>query len=1535
MKFFHHHKKLSREMRLKRSKYGLAKKMGSAFGTLICIILIVCIMAVLKMHHVQKKFKILEQEYIPQVEKSGLLEHHVLKIMYHLHNYILSEEEQEIEKGMKELQIVKDLIQAAQELAERAPHLVTLKETLPQVETGISEFEKVIQAAVTSITQMIKTRQVLDETSQKYMQTTHEFLESQRHTLDQGIPSEPPSPQFFEHLKTTRTIHKVIELGNIIRLKTYQAQALLKPEFIQNTQGEFELIEEKLEELASFFHTEENIQRINTIGNAAQHYQQTLHELLSNWMALQEVGQQGDLIAVPILKLTRNIAVHGMQETKHIAEETDTALLLASRSLIIGQLITIIAGIVIAKKLTRGILDPVMKGVNFAKAVAAGDFSATIGILPRDEIGMLINALKEMKDRIYAVLQETDTLICAVQGGKMNVHGNTEAFEGDWRKLIVGINDLIDAFVTPITKVATALDQIANGDLPEKMTEEYKGDFNEIKNNLNMLIGSMNTITQLAEEIANGNLTVNFKQCTQKNRLMGALKAMLAVLNDLLGEMGGLIRCIQNGNLKARGNPEGFSGGWQELIIGINQLIEAFVIPLNTTAGYIDRIAKGDIPEKITSEHKGDLNDVKNNLNMLIEATGEITRIAQEIAGGNVKVEVQPRSEQDELMQALEKMISYIQDVAEVAERISGKELQIEITPKSDQDVLNHSLRNMVNTLQTMHLEVDKTMTAIQQQNWLKTGQAELSNTMRGEQEPVALAQNIVTYLAGYLQAQVGAIYLTDEENLLRLVGSYAYLKRKGNLNAFKLGEGLIGQAALEKHSIVFSDIPENYIRISSGLGNAVPQNILVAPFLYENEVKGIIELGTAKEFRDIDMDFLNQAAENIAVAFNTAQTRSKMQELLDATQQQAEELQIQQENLRVVNEELEAQAQTLRESERKLQFQQEELRQSNKQLESQTEELQQQQTTLEEKNMALQQAQREVEEKAQELEISSKYKSEFLANMSHELRTPLNSLLILSKLLTENKEGNLTGKQLEFTSTIHAAGSDLLELINEVLDLSKIEAGKMTLAIEAMNLQELSDYVTQNFQHVVEDKGLTFSIELAEDVPATIRTDRQRMKQIVKNFLSNALKFTTQGSLRVQINRPVDGSFSRIDPAHAIAIAVTDTGIGIPEDKQHVIFEAFQQADGTTSRKYGGTGLGLSISRELAKLLGGEIRLQSQEGQGSTFTLYLPESLPGKKEETSGETAEGQSESHTATQKRARSVSAPSQPSPLPPVSVVEAIPEDNREQSLPVTKNLLIIEDDARFADILGNLASEKGFNVLIASNGTEGSQLAAQHKLTGIVLDVGLPDMDGRAVIEKLKTNPDTQHIPIIVYTGKELSKEEENSLKKYTRSIIIKGAKSHERLLSEISLFLHQVDRVTPEKPQADQLPPSHAGSEFQGKTVLLVDDDIRNVFALTNVFENEEMTVIMAESGKEALELLPPHPEIDLVLMDIMMPEMDGYETMRAIRKQTQYQKLPVIALTAKAMKEDRQKCLDAGANDYLSKPIDMDKLFSLLRVWLC
>ncbi|MEE4357161.1 MAG: response regulator [Desulfococcaceae bacterium] len=963
-------------------------------------------------------------------------------------------------------------------------------------------------------------------------------------------------------------------------------------------------------------------------------------------------------------------------------------------------------------------------------------------------------------------------------------------------------------------------------------------------------------------------------------------------------------------------------------------------------------------------------------------------------------------------------------------------------------------LRNMQGE-KTGHIEIVQDISETRrlkkkadERHWLQSGESNLNHLIRGEQDIDSLGKIIIDFLCKYLNVYAGALYLYDEKTeKLRLRSAYAYKKRKDLSSEFAPGEGLVGQAALEKESILICNVPDDYIHISSALGSAKPRNIIVAPFLFDDEIMGVIELGAFHDFTPLEREFLDNIVRHIGVVINTALSRTRMENLLFRTQTQAEELQVQQEELRQANAELEEQTRALRVSESDLQEQQEELRVINEELEERTQDLEEQRDDVEKKNEALRIAHREIELKARDLEIAGKYKSEFLANMSHELRTPLNSILILSQLLADNKEKNLNRKQQEFAETIHSSGSDLLSLINDILDLSKVEAGKLDMVVEEMNLAELANDVRRTFEQVAVQKGLHLHVETEPNLPLTIQTDVKRVWQILKNLLSNAFKFTEKGGVTLRIFPPDAGTDFQSDlhPDNALAFSVSDTGIGIPKEKQGLIFQAFQQVDGTTSRKYGGTGLGLSISKEFARALGGEIRLESEPDKGSSFTLYLPLRSEGHQKKIPGPEP---ASPPPAIQDRSTAMPNPEE-SDHPFV-------KDDRRKIAKGDKSLLIIEDDPNFCRILLELAHEKNFKVLVAEDGETGLHFADYFHPSGIILDIGLPGIDGWQVMERLKENPETRHIPVhfisvndnplvalrmgavgfitkpvsvemlddvfnrienivsrpvkklliveddevqkksmmqligngdvesvaadsaqeafrllseehfdcmildlglgdmsgfellakirknkkfahipvIIYTGKDISKDEEKKLQKYADSIIIKGVRSPERLLDETSLFLHRVESELPKNQQQMLLTVHDKEDIFKDKKILIVDDDMRNVFALASVLEEKGMKILEARNGKESLEKLSRHPDTDLVIMDIMMPEMDGYEAIGRIRQDMRLNKLPIIAITAKAMKGDKNKCVEAGANDYLAKPVDTDKLLSLLRVWL-
>ncbi|WP_024694668.1 response regulator [Pseudomonas syringae] len=932
----------------------------------------------------------------------------------------------------------------------------------------------------------------------------------------------------------------------------------------------------------------------------------------------------------------------------------------------------------------------------------------------------------------------------------------------------------------------------------------------------------------------------------------------------------------------------------------------------------------------------------------------------------------------------------------------------------------------------------------LQKVAWLRNGQSELAEQVLGQLTLNMLGRNILQFLARYLGASVAAVYVRQEHGGLTRVASYGFSREQEEREqTIHSDEGIVGQAARQDRVISLNDVPVDYFKVSSGLGDGSPRSVIVVPTSNDDQVNGVIELGFLHALTEQDVEFLELISDNVGTSIEAARYRQRLQEVLAETQQLNEELQVQQEELRTANEELEEQSRILKESQAHLETQQAELEQTNEQLSEQSQALEDQRDALDRNNEELNRAQVELQARADELQRSSKYKSEFLANMSHELRTPLNSSLILAKLLAENPTENLTAEQVKFAESIYSAGNDLLNLINDILDISKVEAGKLEVRPENSSVSRLVDGLRNMFQPLATEKRLEFTVEMQAGAPTMLFTDRQRLEQILKNLLSNAIKFTEAGAVSMIVSR---------QPGAGIAFTVRDSGIGIAEEHQQSIFEAFRQADGTTNRRYGGTGLGLSISRDLAALLGGSISVTSAPGQGSIFTLVLPEQyIEQAVDYQIASTAPVVSPPVPALPVIARPVIEPT-------AERDETIPvfDDDREKAPFDKRCILVIEDEVRFAQILFDLAHELGYYCLVAHAADDGFNLAARFTPDAILLDMRLPDHSGLTVLQRLKELAPTRHIPVhvisvedrqeaalhmgaigyavkpttreelkdvfakleakltqkvkrillveddalqrdsiarligdddieitavgfaqealdllrdtlydcmiidlklpdmlggellkrmateeicsfppvIVYTGRNMTRDEETELMKYSRSIIIKGARSPERLLDEVTLFLHKVESQLSNERQKMLKTARSRDKVFEARKILVVDDDVRNIFALTSALEHKGAVVEIARNGFEAIAKLNEVEDIDLVLMDVMMPEMDGYEATIEIRKDPRWRKLPIIAVTAKAMKDDQERCLQAGSNDYLAKPIDLDRLFSLIRVWL-
>ncbi len=1351
-------------------------------------------------------------------------------------------------------------------------------------------------------------------------------------------------------------------------------------------------------------------------------------------------------------------------------------------------------------------------------AVANGDLSKKITVDVRGEILELKNTINTMVDQLNAFASEVTRVAREVgTEGKLGGQAQVKGVAGTWKDLTDNVNFMASNLTSQVRNIADVTTAVANGDLSKKITVDVRGEILELKNTINTMVDQLNgfasEVTRVAREVGTeGKLggqaqvkgvagtwkdltdSVNFMAANLTNQVRNIAAVTTAVATgdlskkitvDVRGEILELKNTINTmvdqlgtfasevtrvarevgteGKLGGQAQVQGVAGTWKDLTDNVNFMAENLTNQVRGIARVVTDVANGNLKRKLVLEAKGEIEQLAETINGMIDTLAtfadQVTTVAREVGiegklGGQASVPGAAgtwRDLTDNVNRLAANLTTQVRAIAEVATAVTKGDLSRAIDVEAAGEVA--SLKDNINEMIVNLRETTEKNTA---QDWLKTNLAKFTRLLQGQRDLITVSRTILSELAPLVSMQHGVFYINDGQNGdpdLKLLASYAYTERKSLSNRFRAGEGLVGQAALERQSILLTEVPADYVQISSGLGQAKPLNIVVMPVLFEGEVKAVLELASFYRFSDIHLTFLNQLTESIGIVLNTITATMRTEELLKQSQSLAVELQTRQQELTETNAQLEQQARTLQASEERLKQQQEELQQTNEELEEKAELLVRQNMEVEKKNREIEQARTSLEEKAEQLSLTSKYKSEFMANMSHELRTPLNSLLILSKLLAQNIDGNLTEKQVEFARTIHSSGSDLLELINEILDLSKIESGTMDVDVQAVQFVELQSYVDRTFREVALAKGLQFETRLSPDTPTTIDTDPKRLQQILKNLLSNALKFTEQGSVTLTVETAKGGwspDLSSLNHSpRVIAFRVADTGIGISADKHRLIFEPFQQADGTTSRKYGGTGLGLSISREIARLLGGEIKLASQVGAGSTFTLYLPESYePARTQPASAAAAR-------AVRERSAADAA------LRPIAVDESLlaesdVQDDREVIAAADRVVLIIENDLSFVGILSDMAREKGFKVLAAVRGDVGLAMAKHYQPDAITLDIDLPVMDGWTVLDRLKHDPATRHIPVhiismleeaqrgmrlgamaylskpvaresldaafssitgfierkvknllvvedndverqsiveligngdvkttavatgaealaalesqmfdclvldlglsdmsgfdllekmkerpraaqvpvIVYTGKELSKKQETELRRLAETIIIKDVKSPDRLLDETALFLHRVESSLPaeKRKMLEQL--HQHDPALAGRRALIVDDDIRNIFALTSVLEQHDVEVFYAENGRDGLKMLEDIPDVDVVLMDVMMPEMDGYEAMRRIREKRSMRDLPIIALTAKAMKGDREKCIEAGASDYITKPVDTEQLVSLLRVWL-
>ena len=1315
-------------------------------------------------------------------------------------------------------------------------------------------------------------------------------------------------------------------------------------------------------------------------------------------------------------------------------------------------------------------------------AVAKGDLSKKITVDVKGEILELKNTVNTMVDQLNAFASEV-TRVAREVGTEGKLGGQAEVPEvaGTWKDLTDNVNFMASNLTAQVRNIAEVATAIAGGDLSKKITVDVRGEILLLKDTLNTMVEQLRSfaaeVTRVAREVGTegrlgGQAVVpgvggTFKDLTDNVNLLAAnlttqvrniaevttavargdlsrkitvdvkgeilelkntINTMVDQLNAFAGEVTRVAREVgTEGKLGGQAEVPGVAGTWKDLTDTVNFMAANLTEQVRGIVKVVTAVADGDLKQNLTVKSKGEVAALADTINNMTETLAtfadQVTSVAREVGvegrlGGQANVPGAAGTWKDltgnvNLLAA--NLTSQVRAIAEVATAVTKGDLtrSIQVDARGEVAELKDNINTMIGNLRL-------TTQVNTEQDWLKTNLARFTNMLQGQRDLTTVGRLLLTELAPLINAHMGVIYqVTNPETpQLRLLSAYASDGANPHPVVVQFGEGLIGQCAMDKRQRLVADIPADTAPINSALLRVVPKNLVVLPILFENQVKAVIELSSVSSFTTSQMTFLEQLTDSIGIVLNSIEATMQTEGLLTQSQQLAGELQTQQKELQQTNEQLEQKAQQL--AERNVE--------------------------VERKNQEIEQARRALEEKATELSLTSKYKSEFLANMSHELRTPLNSILILGQQLTENPDGNLSAKQVEFARTIHGAGTDLLNLISDILDLSKIESGTVTVDAEEILTSSLLETVGRPFRHEAENRQLSFSVEVDENLARSMVTDSKRLQQVLKNLLSNAFKFTAEGGVKLSVSAAVGGWSAEhpiLNNAPAVvAFEVTDTGIGIPLEKQKLIFEAFQQADAGTSRKYGGTGLGLAISRELASLLGGEIHLRSAPGKGSTFVLYLPLKYSGP-------------------------TVAPRNPSPSPfspppalqaaatQERVIEQLPDD-RLNLEPGDTILLIVEDDPHYARVLIDLARDKGFKVLVANRGAEALELAKQFQPAAVSLDVFLPDMLGWTVLSQLKHNPLTRHIPVqiitldedrqhalargafsfvnkptttegvsealsqikeyakprrkrllivednaaeqmsirellghddieivmsdtgagalstlrnspcdcvvldlrlpdmtgfevldkirndetlsnvpvVVFTGRELSAEEDAELHTMARSIVVKGVESPERLLDETSLFLHRVITELPIEKQRMLEKLNSSDEDLIGKTALLVDDDARNIFALSSVLERRGMKVLTATTGHEAIALVESNPNIAIVLMDIMMPQMDGYQTIGVIRENPSFGRLPIIALTAKAMKGDREKCLEAGASDYLAKPVNTEQLLLAVRMWL-
>ncbi|ETK31512.1 HAMP domain-containing protein, partial [Microbispora sp. ATCC PTA-5024] len=1203
-----------------------------------------------------------------------------------------------------------------------------------------------------------------------------------------------------------------------------------------------------------------------------------------------------------------------------------------------------------------------------ATAVAKGDLSQKITVEAKGEVAALAQTINTMVDTLSAFADEVTRVAREVgTEGRLGGQADVKGVSGTWKALTESVNVMADNLTDQVRSIAEVTTAVARGDLSQKIRVDARGEILELKETINTMVDQLSSfadeVTRVSREVGTegrlgGQATVRgvsgtWKDLTDSVNVMAsnltsqvrsiAQVATAVARGDLSqkitveakGEVAALAQTINTmvdtlsafadevtrvarevgteGQLGGQARVPNVAGTWKDLTDNVNSMADNLTSQVRSIAQVTTAVAQGDLTKKIDVDARGEILELKTTINTMVDQlssfAAEVTRVAREVGsegrlGGQAEVEGVSGTWKrltENVNELAGNLTRQVRAIAEVTSAVTSGDLTRSITVDAEGELadLKDNVNSMVESLR-------ESTRANQEQDWLKTNLARISGLMQGHRDLAAVAELVMNELAPLVGAQHGTFLLAEETasgTELRVVGSYGH---RETLRRYALGESLVGQAALSRRTILVEDIPPGYLTVSSSLGEADPVTLMVLPIVVEDQVLGVIELASLRRFSKVHRDFLEQLVETIGVNVNTIVANARTDALLAESQRLATELQVRQE----------------------------ELQRSNAELEEKAELLAQQNRDIETKNSEIEQARQELEDRAQQLALASKYKSEFLANMSHELRTPLNSLLILAQLLSQNPTRNLTPKQVEYANVIHSAGTDLLQLINDILDLSKIEAGKMDITPEAVSLRQLLDYVDANFRPLTTQKGLLFGVTVAPDVPPSLLTDEQRLRQVLRNLLSNAVKFTEEGSVELRIERGAGVDLPGAPGQDVLAFHVVDTGIGIAAENLSQIFDAFQQADGTTSRKYGGTGLGLSISREIATLLGGEIRAASTLGEGSSFTLYLP--LVQTSFDPAAVPVEPEPEA--AEPLVAEPVAAP----PAPASATADTHRLDGRER-----RRLLVVE--ARPGGLLSMLAQSVAADlndthgpVQVSTASDPAVALAAlrQEGFHCIVLDLGMPHDAAAEFLKGLDSDPALRALPVLAHHSRKLSRPQEDLLQVRSRNQPLERLPSLDELRERITLHLsaEEPGNVLPLVQPASEEEPlrevEQVDSKLVGRKVLVVDDDVRNVFALTTILELHGMQVLYAENGRKGIDVLMRNDDVDLVLMDIMMPEMDGYAATSAIRSMPRFAQLPIIAVTAKAMHGDREKTLSTGASDYVTKPVDAEELMICMQHWL-